>query len=646
MLQGRHLEAQACCRRAIELDAGHADALHLMGLLSLHTQQHDHAIEWIARAIRQNPSPEYLCNLAIALKRQGRYEEAIKAVEKAVQLKPEDAGLWTSLGKALLERKRDSEALLCFQHATRLDPLQFEAVSLSGILLFDAKRFEEALSHFDQAVRIKPDDAELWMKHGNALVNLERSAEALPSFQRVLELDPSHVDAAYRCGFLLRGLKRPGEALACFDLCNRLLPGNAEVLEQRGLTLHDLERFEEALTDNRQAHALNPDNAYLCNNIGEALRRLDRFEESLDWFDRALEMKPDFAAALLNKGAALVRLRRFGEAITAYSQGTDVDDVDAELGIGQLHLLIGNFEEGWIGYEARRRIEFLSGMHPKFDMPLWRGDAPIEGKSILIYADEALGDAIQFSRYLPMLAARGARVTVLATEPLRRLFSGLSGVSESLSRMVGKPAFDLYCPMCSLPLAFGTRIDTIPAGIPYLPLPDESSVQAWKERLGPHNRLRVGVVWSGKQQPDPKRSIPLKMFSRILDVDATFVSLQKHPHETDKEVLRDLPVIDLTDRIDDFADTAALVRCLDLVVTIDTSVAHLAGALGCRVWILLPYISDWRWLLDRDDSPWYPTARLFRQSEACDYGEVLDRVKSEIGRLIADAGFGSHPSRA
>lgn len=279
--------------------------------------------------------------------------------------------------------------------------------------------------------------------------------------------------------------------------------------------------------------------------------------------------------------------------------------------------------------------------YPEFTQPKWLGEEAIDGKTILVCTDEGLGDTIQFARYVPMLVARGARVILLVSDPLVSLLSGLAGVSQCfpLSAFPALPAFDLHCPMSSLPLAFRTRLDTIPSAISYLPLPANDRIQAWDDRLGTRHKLRVGLVWSGnpKHKNDHNRSIPFQRFLRLFDgIDATFVSLQKEPRPDDKAALSErADIIDLTADITGFSDTAALVSCLDLVITVDTSVAHLAGALGLRTWILLPYTPDWRWLLDRDDSPWYPTVRLFRQSKTREYDDVLDQVRAELQLLIA-----------
>jgi tetratricopeptide (TPR) repeat protein len=578
MQAGRYLDAQIGCERVLAINSSHADTLHLMGLLSHQAGQYDLAVEWMTRAIRENPTPEYLGNLGTMLLRQKRYEDALKAFDKAIQLKPEDAELWKHLGNTLLKLDRPDDALLTFQH--------------------------------------------------------------------VLKLNPHHRDAAYKSGHLLHNQKRFEEALKCFELCDELQPNHAPTLQMRALSLLGLKRLEEALAANRRAHALDPDNAETRGNMAEILRGFpNRQEEALQWFDGALEIRPDSVAFLENKAALLIQLHRFEEAIAVNQRVCEIkpDDALTLYFIAQLRLMIGNFEAGWIGREARWNVPGLPIAYPKFSQPMWLGEQAVEGKTVLIYVDEGLGDTLQFVRYVPLLAERGARVILVVQDALHPLLSGLSGVSECLPKSAGQlPAFDMYCPICSLPAAFGTRLDTIPSGTRYLPPLDEKCIQTWQERLGTqslgsHRKLRVGLVWSGnpRHPDDQNRSLPLQMLSRLLDIDATFVSLQKDPRPADRAVLERTDIVDLTAHLTDFVETAALVSCLDLVITVDTSVAHLAAALGCPTWILLPYVPDWRWLLGREDSPWYPTVRLFRQDSTRDYGSVVDRVRNELDVMIS-----------
>jgi tetratricopeptide (TPR) repeat protein len=569
----RYLDAQRCCQQALAVYPNHADTLHLMGLLSLHAKQYDHAVEWIARAIGQDPKPEYLASLGTTLQQQGRREEALKAFDKAVQLKPDDAELWQCMGSILLELARFDHALL--------------------------------------------------------------------SLQQALKLNPRHRDAAYKSGILLNHFRRFEQALAHFDLCEEVLPNHAPTLVGRVRALYYLNRFEDALADGRRVHALDPGNADNCNATGAALRSLGRHEEALPWLDKALEVRPNLVEALENKIIALAELHRFDEAFALYDRmkALKLNNTRTDWNVSVYHRLTGNFEAGWVGHEARLKLP--SATYPKFPQPMWLGEESIEGKTILICADEGLGDTIHFVRYVPMLTERGARVVLAVQNPLHHLLSGLPGVSQCIptSALGTLPAFDMHCPISSLPLAFGTRLDTIPAMKSYLPLPPRNRVQAWEDRLGPHTRLRVGLVWSGRptHTNDHNRSIPLRTISQILDVDATFVSLQKDPRPNDAAVLRERnDVMDLTADLADFTETAALISCLDLVIAVDTSVAHLAGALGRPTWILLPYTPDYRWLLDRDDSPWYPSVRLFRQNQTREYESVLERLSDELrARIVA-----------
>ena len=569
----RYLDAELSCQRALEADPHHADTLHLMGLLSFHFNQDDHAAEWISRAIQQDPKPQYLFTLGVTRQRQ--------------------------------------------------------------------RRFEEALQAFDRATQLKPDAVELWRHRGNVLVDLNRWDQALLSFQEVLKHNPYDRDAAYNSGSMLLQLKRLEEALSSLNLSDQLQPNHAPTLQKRALVLHELGRSEEALVDIKRAHALDPSQADICNNAGVFLQRLGRDDEALPWIDRALKLRPDYPDAIINKAFSLAHLRRFAEAFALYDfmQVLHPGHAEAEWRRSHLDLLLGNFEAGWVGREARVRLPELPIARFDYPQPRWLGKEPVDGKTILVQMDEGSGDTIQFVRYVPMLAARGARVILMVADTLCPLLSEFAGVSECVPfSATTLPAFDIYCPITSLPLAFGTKLETIPSETAYLPAPAASRLQIWEDRLGPRDRLRVGLVWSGnpKHVNDHNRSLPLSALAELLELDATFVSLQKDLKPEDRATLpAQTNIVDLTDHLTDFAETAALVSCLDVVMSVDTSVAHLAGALGRPTWILLPYSPDYRWLLDRDDSPWYPTARLVRQTETREYVSVLERVRAELQTLVA-----------
>jgi tetratricopeptide (TPR) repeat protein len=568
---GKLLEARLCCERLLASDPNHAGALHLMGLISFEAKEYDHALEWIASALKRDPKPEYLLSLGATLSRQGRHDDALKAFDKAVELRPEDAGLWRQLGDTLLNLRRNDHALLSFQHVVKLDSRHHYAAYRSGILLNEARRFEEA--------------------------------------QRYL------------------------------DICHEVSPNHVPTLQARAWTLFNLKKFEEALAESLKIDALLPDNPETITGIGACLQSLRRDEEALAWLDRAIERLPNSIELLNGKASVLGQFQHFEEALALYDQirALHLNNATTDWNLALLQMLLGDFAPGWPGREARFAIPDPSP-YPKFNQLMWLGEVPIDGKTILIHVDEGLGDTIQFIRYVPMVAARGARIILVVERPMVRLLSSFPGVSQCLAVSdESLPDFDLHCPIGTLPMVFGTRLDGIPAETSYLPLPPKARIQAFSERLGAADKLRVGLVWSGSRLHwnDHNRSICFRMLSRILDVEATFVSLQKDPRPEDKAELDVSNVIDWTDELADFADTAALVKCLDLVITVDTSVAHLAAALGCPTWILLPWTPDYRWLLERKDSPWYPTVRLFRQSKTREYASVLDTVRVELHDLVA-----------
>ncbi|WP_280710524.1 tetratricopeptide repeat-containing glycosyltransferase family protein [Bradyrhizobium sp. BR13661] len=445
---------------------------------------------------------------------------------------------------------------------------------------------------------------------------------------------------AAKQGQALFGLGRYAEALDCFDAFERLNPNVAPLYQTRGLCLQRLGRFADAQADFERSIALNPGEAETHKNLGTLHARLGRLEQAFASFDRAFALRPNFSAALNEKARALWSLQLLDEAFATFHRSLAVDPGNADTiwNLALLQMLTGDFERGWLGREARWRAPSLGLAQRGFSQPLWLGDQPIDGKTILLHADEALGDSIQFARYAPMVAALGARVILEIRPAVRQLLAGVSGVAHCVDRSsTPSLAFDLHCPLGSLPLAFGTRLDTIPLAQSYLPAPAAVQVKAWEQRLDdrldPRTRLRVGLVWSGDpgHKNDHNRSIALRTLAPLLDCEVQFVSLQKGIRDEDRAFLVErTDIIDLTEQLTDFSDTAALVSCLDLVISVDTSVVHLAGALGAPVWTMLPFNPDWRWLLHRDDSPWYRSMRLFRQPARGDWTSVVDQVRSAL----------------
>jgi tetratricopeptide (TPR) repeat protein/ADP-heptose:LPS heptosyltransferase len=563
------------------------------------------------------------------------------------------------------------EALACFGHCDELRPNHAPTLYMRSVFLLGLRRFQDAATEGMRAHALDPTDAETCNTIGAALNELTRHGEALSWFDRALALRPTldvalfnkavalgklgRIDETFAIHDRLRSIRsrdstvtdlnladllinlgRRDDALAALNLLLDKHPNNAAALQLRAVCFRTLLQLKRSLADSRHAHVLDPQNAGVCNNIGAVLHELGRHEEALPWLEKAIGLRPDYVEALNNKALLQHQLHHLAEAAKTYDRVKSIDPFNAaaELGRAHLHLLQGDFESGWAAREARWRVPGLPIIYPQFSQPMWLGKTDISGKTILIYADEGMGDAIQLARYIPMVASRGARVILLVHAALKPLLSAVEGVSHcvAINSADAMPAFDTYCPMLSLPLAFATKLENVPAKIPYLPRPTEDRVRAWSDKFTPHNRLRVGLAWAGNpgHSNDVNRSIPLGALARITDVDATFVSLQKDLRPGDKPILKQSGIVDATAGLADFAETAALICNLDLVITVDTSVAHLSGALGRPTWILLPYTPDYRWLLGRDDSPWYPSARLFRQTESREYGSVLDRMRTEL----------------
>jgi Flp pilus assembly protein TadD/ADP-heptose:LPS heptosyltransferase len=450
---------------------------------------------------------------------------------------------------------------------------------------------------------------------------------------------PKNLEAAKQ-GKLLFDLGRYAEALECFNAFERFNPNVAPLYQTRGLCLQRLGRFEEAQADFERSIALAPGVAETHKNLGTLHSRLGRMEQAFASIDRALELRPNFVAALNEKARALWSLQSLNEAFAVFHKSLAVDPNNAHTvwNLALLQMLTGDFVRGWAGREARWKAS-VGAVDRGFSQPLWLGDRPIEGKTILLHADEALGDAIQFARYVPMVAALGAKIILEVQPPIQRLLAEIPGVASCVGRPAATSlAFDLHCPLGSLPLAFGTGLDTIPFAQGYLPAPPAARVKAWEDRLGPHDRFRVGLVWSGNpdHNNDHNRSMALRTLAPLLDCDVQFVSLQKGIRDHDRAFLGERSdIIDLTDQLTDFSETAALASCLDLVISVDTSVVHLAGALAVPVWTMLPFNPDWRWLLNRDDSPWYQSMRLFRQPGRDDWASVVDCVRRALDDQVS-----------
>jgi tetratricopeptide (TPR) repeat protein len=598
---GRLAEAERVYRQILAAQPGHSDSLYLLGIISYQRGDYALALDQIGLALDTNPDNGLAWNQrGLALMRLNRFEDALASYDRALAVWRDHAEAWCNRGAALHELKRFDEALASYDCALALQPRYAEALCYRGASLRQLKRTEEALASCDNALAIQPDYASALWNRGDLLAELKRFDEALLSYDR-----------ASACG-----------------------QDSADLHYNRGTALLELKRFDEALVSFDHALARSPDYAWAHSNRGIALNRLMRFEEALVSHERAVALRPDSATAHCNRGIALFKVKRLAEVAACFEQALALQPDLTEVHYAEAHyrLLTGDFPLGFEKAEWRWQIEPFKS-NKRFAEPQWSGSQNIAGKTVFLHSPDGFGDTIQFCRYVPLIAARGARVILEVMWPQQELMRTLAGVSEVLACGEPLPDFDLHCTLLSLPRAFGTQLGTIPAETPYLQAA-ASAVESWNARLGPRNRPRIGLAWSGspRHDDDRKRSIGLRPFLPLLaGIDASFISLHRDVHAADAAVLAERgDILHFGEELKHYADTAALISSLDLIISVDTSVAHLAGALAKPVWILLPFLPDWRWLLDREDSPWYPTARLFRQDAMYGWDGVIARVQAAL----------------
>jgi tetratricopeptide (TPR) repeat protein len=493
------------------------------------------------------------------------------------------------------ERGESDKAVQNYTALLQHDPGNFDALHGLGQIHVQGGRLDMALALFQSALQSNPERADGFSSLGLCFHLLRQFERAERSYDAGLRIEPGHVELLNRRGVARLELGRPQRALDDFDGVLTAQPGHFEALGNRGNALLKLNRAADALAAYDLALRQAPDNVQLLTNRAVALRRLDRPQEAVMSARRARKRKPDFAQA------------RFVESVA--------------------RLTLGDFG-AWRDYEARWSVGLLASQRRNFTAPLWLGDAPLDGKTILLHAEQGSGDTLQFVRYAPLFAGQGASVILEVQPEIKRLLAALPGVAAVIARGETLPPFDLHCPLLSLPAAFGTELATIPADIPYLAAaPDDIAV--WRARL-PQQRPLVGLVWAGGRvhDNDANRSMRLSALAPLLELpDISFVSLQHEVREEDVSFLNaQTRLFRFEQKFRDFADTAAVIASLDAVVAVDTAVAHLAGAMGKPLFLLLPLAADFRWMRERHDTPWYPTARLYRQSAFGDWNNAVGRL--------------------
>jgi tetratricopeptide (TPR) repeat protein len=573
-------------------------------------------------------------------------EQALESYDKTIELKPNLAAGHLARANVLMELNRPNDALASYDRALIHQPNYAQAYLGRSCALKLLGCTQDALVSVDFALRIRPDYSAAYLHRGNVLLKLKRLHEALSSYNRALEIKPDYAEAFSNRAIVFLGLKCALDALASCDRALEIRPKYAEAYCNRGDALCELGHFEAALTNYGQAIALRPDYAEAYSKRGVVLNELDQLDASLTDFDRAISLKPDYAEAHSNRGYLLTQRLQLDAAFASYDRALKIDDMFSAARYNRAIslLLAGEFAKGWLEYEWRGKNdrESLADGKRIFSQPIWLGDSSIAGKTVLLHAEQGFGDTIQFCRYVPMIASLGARVLLEVQRPLLKLMASLDGVAQLMASGHALPDFDCHCPLMSLPLSFNTTLSSIPAEIPYL-RSDAQKAALWEQKLGKKKNLRVGLVWrSGWHTNDRNviriqrnKSLPFELFEGLLTLPGfTFFSLQKDAAGGQaRGAVEAGSLIDWTRELADFADNAAFIANLDLLISVDTSMAHLAAAMGKPTWILLPYSADWRWLLNRSDSPWYPTVRLYRQEILGDWDIPVQKIVSDLVKL-------------
>lgn len=673
--QGRHEEALACLRRVppahpLEVEAWTSSG-HVLRSLGRATE----ALACLDRALAVKPRhPIALLNRGLTLCDQGRWEAATQSLSAAVAEMPQNVEALHGLARAHARLERRTEALSLAERALALHPQHLGALSVRAYILAREQRHEEALACLEEVVRLEPGNVDALSSQGHSLLAVGRTDEARGVLDRALRLSPDHVGALENSAALLQRLEQHARALLCLDRLLVIEPRHGSALMERARVLISMHRRAEALQTLERLCAQDQQTPRALRLRGQALLESDCCQEATACLDAVLAQEPEDAEAALLRAMSLAGAGRGAEA-AAQLAAPHINDtlrvafntnrgcllmdvlarrqeslecfdralaIDPGCHVARLNrsfalLALGRIEEGFREMECRWRMPKVLSTGEPSSAPLWLGDAPLAGKTILIDSEQGLGDTLQFVRYVPSLEDRGAQVIVRAKPVLHAVLASLRGSPRLVSDLEPLPPHDLRCPMMSLPLAFGTTLQSIPAIIPYLRA-SPVRVEEWSRRLGERTRSRIGLVWAGRQQASARnyrRDMPLACLKPLLELPADFVGLQKEVPSGDRAMLELFPALGVGVALTDFADTAALIANLDLLITADTSVLHLAGALGTPVWVMNRFAPCWRWLEGRSDSPWYPSARLFRQPYAGDWDGVVTQVKTALATRLA-----------
>jgi tetratricopeptide (TPR) repeat protein len=617
------------------------DKYNQQGLAHFKADRFADAASSFEQALKVRRESGVLHNLGVAYAKLGKLDEAVAIFQESLQSNPNSLTSHKNLGLALHQQRKFDEAAVHFGEAAQLDPADAAVHYDLGRVLYDAGRYEQAAASFRRAIE---RDHNLWTAHhdlGRCLVRLGKKEEAIACYEEAAQIKPDAADVHNNLGILLENIRKFPEAIDCFRRALRFNPNSTEMHSNLGVALAGMGKLEEAAASYREALRIAPKSAEAHNNLGNALRTLGQLKESLEHLDQAIRIMPTYAEAYNNRGITQLHLGDAAAAIASYGRAIDLkpDYAEARLNRALAMLGQGDMEQGWREYEGRWHGNGLGKR--QFSQPEWTGEPLPEG-AVLLYTEQGLGDTLQFIRYAPLVKARVGTVILEAPAALENVLKRSPGISHFVPQGKALPEFTAHCPLLSLPRIIRTTLETVPAPVPYI-LPEPQRATRWQQVLQSLPGRKVGIAWQGNREfrGDRQRSLPLRYFAPLAAIDGvTLVSLQKgEGAQQASEVAQQFFVHTLPGLDEEggaFVDTAAVMSQLELVITSDTAVAHLGGALGVPVWVVLSAAADWRWLRGRDDSPWYPTMRLFRQKRLGDWAEVFGRVAQAASLYLRD----------
>lgn len=674
--------AQDIYEEVLKLDPDNVDATHLLGVIELQSGNNVSALERLLKASRKLPDAvNILSNLGTAQRRLGKFDDALATYQRAITLDPQHAESFYNLGIALKAMDRPAEAANSIRKAIELRPNYVEAIRTLTQLEIANGNWQEAIHGAQLAAQANPQEFSGHMRLAECHMRMKQFPEAIVAFQAALAIEADHLVALNGLGLAYKAVLKLDEAEKTLARVIELDPQNFPALANLGTVYQGQKNFDKAIEKYREAIKLKPDSAEAHNNLGGALKEQGELEDARVHCEKAIELKPDLASAHCNS-AALAQLQGdFDSAIAGYQKALEIqgDLNEGHLGLGSAYaqlgqlkqaracysrslffdpknaearlyrgiigLLDGDLENAWSDYEWRWQTPENS--RRKIAAPRWDG-SDLKDRSMLLHAEQGLGDTLQFVRYGKQIRERGGKLIVECQKALLPLLSRLDWIDQLVAQGETLPPFMCHVPMLSIPGVLGTNIDNIPGEIPYLTA-DPDLVEKWRESLSEIEGCKIGIAWQGNPdfKQDKFRSIPLSRFSELLDIEgARFISLQKGFGEEQIQKLERPERLMVLENVDTdegaFMDTAAILGHLDLFITSDSAIAHLAGALGIPTWLILPYAPDWRWFLKREDTPWYPSMRLFRQTEFNCWDGVFQKLARALQSFLAQSPVEAH----